>query len=208
MLSEKCLFQPAQKRLVLADIHLGKAGHFRKHGIPVPSSVHHRDLQLIEKMVDSLGAEQLLVLGDLYHSEANLEWIGWQVLLEKLGGVTVRLVVGNHDRWALGKLPKTLEISPETWVDGGLVFSHEPLPAEQIPAGTYNLCGHLHPSVRLLGKGGQALRLPCFWFGQQRGVLPAFGSFTGTAMVRPTTNDEVFVIAGKKVFRPAQQSFT
>lgn len=33
---------------------------------------------------------------------------------------------------------------------------------------------------RLAGRGGDAVRLPCFWFGDTVAVLPAFGSFTGT----------------------------
>ena len=31
--------------------------------------------------------------------------------------------------------------------------------------GYYKICGHVHPAVRLRGKGKQGITLPCFYFG-------------------------------------------
>ena len=45
----------------------------------------------------------------------------------------------------------------------------------------YVLAGHLHPGVRLHGPGRQSVRLPCFAFGRNAALLPAFSEFTGTA---------------------------
>ena len=58
--------------------------------------------------------------------------------------------------------------------------------------------GHLHPAVRLAGRA-DAVRLPCYWFGRSRGVLPAFGEFTGALTVRPKPGDRVFAIVGDRV---------
>ncbi|MCS6939106.1 MAG: DEAD/DEAH box helicase, partial [Roseiflexus sp.] len=63
----------------------------------------------------------------------------------------------------------------------------------------YTLAGHLHPAVRLNGVGRQRVTLPCFWFGAQVGVLPAFGGFTGAALITPEPGDQVFVIADGEV---------
>ena len=43
------------------------------------------------------------------------------------------------------------------------------------------------------------MRLPAFVFGSSRGVLPAFGSFTGTGMYQYETGDRLFAIAGDEV---------
>jgi metallophosphoesterase superfamily enzyme len=72
---------------------------------------------------------------------------------------------------------------------------HEPAPVR----GGYALAGHIHPAVRLAERGGQSLRLPCFWFGPRGGVLPSFGAFTGSALVRPRAGDQVFVVADGEV---------
>jgi metallophosphoesterase superfamily enzyme len=57
------------------------------------------------------------------------------------------------------------------------------------------MAGHLHPAVRLAGRGGQSLALPCFYFGHAYAVLPAFGDFTGTALVSPRPGERVVVVA-------------
>ncbi|MEO1715347.1 MAG: phosphoesterase, partial [Bacteroidota bacterium] len=85
-----------------------------------------------------------------------------------------------------------LAVVDEPFQVGQLLLSHHPM--ESVPADFYNLAGHIHPGVALSGGGRQRLRLPCFFFGQQQGLLPAFGAFTGIATVQPTTEDRVFVV--------------
>jgi len=81
---------------------------------------------------------------------------------------------------------------------GPFVLNHEPGPSRV----GYALAGHIHPAVRLAGEG-ETLRLPCFWFARRYGVLPAFGAFTGSAVVRPKGGDQVFVIAEEDVLKVA-----
>ena len=57
------------------------------------------------------------------------------------------------------------------------------------------LAGHLHPCVSLAGRGFDHLRLPCFWLGDDVGVLPAFGAFTGMQAIAPGATDRVFAVA-------------
>jgi metallophosphoesterase superfamily enzyme len=77
------------------------------------------------------------------------------------------------------------------------VFTHHPL--QEIEPRQYNLAGHIHPGVALHGRGRQALTLPCFYFGQQQALLPAFGVFTGLARIKPLKNDKIFVIVENKI---------
>jgi metallophosphoesterase superfamily enzyme len=57
----------------------------------------------------------------------------------------------------------------------------------------------VHPSLRLAGRGRELVRLPCFFFGKDYAILPAFGPFTGMADVEPVQGDRVYVIAGTHV---------
>jgi hypothetical protein len=43
------------------------------------------------------------------------------------------------------------------------------------------------------------MTLPCFYFGRDYGLLPAFGEFTGTAVIRPRVGESVFVLAGDEI---------
>jgi metallophosphoesterase superfamily enzyme len=53
----------------------------------------------------------------------------------------------------------------------------------------------------MVGYGRQSLRLPCFYFGTEVAVLPAFSGFTGTFTLEKEAAAEVFVIAERKVLR-------
>ena len=39
--ASKAFYWHEERALVLADVHLGKAGHFRKHGVPIPRQVSY-----------------------------------------------------------------------------------------------------------------------------------------------------------------------
>ncbi len=80
-------------------------------------------------------------------------------------------------------------------VEGALALAHHP---GSTPA-AYTLAGHIHPGARLHGSGRERVRVPCFWFGAQCAVLPAFGEFTGLADIEPRIEDRVWVTTGDEV---------
>jgi DNA ligase-associated metallophosphoesterase len=200
LMREKAAFWPRTRALFVADFHLGKAATFRSAGIPLPSGTTRENLERLDRAVARTRATQVIFLGDFLHAKAGraprtLEafdaWRGTR------GDLELTLVRGNHDARA-GDPPDSFGIR---CVDAGasfgpFVLNHEPGAART----GYALAGHIHPAVRLHGEG-ESLRLPCFWFGTRYGVLPAFGSFTGTAEVRPREGDQVFVIAEDEVLR-------
>lgn len=195
LLPERALFWPRRATLVITDPHFGKDAAFRAGGVPVPDGATAANLARLDAALARTGATRLLCLGDLLHARtgrtpavlAALEaWRGRHHLLE------IVLVRGNHDRYA-GDPPASLAVEcvDEPWCEPPFAWRH--VPGEE--SGAYALCGHLHPAVRLAGHGGQSLTLPCFYFGQTYGVLPAFGAFTGTALIHPRPGERIVVIA-------------
>ena len=75
------------------------------------------------------------------------------------------------------------------------VFSHKP----KRDSSFYGIAGHLHPAVTVSGKGHLRETLPCFCFGSRAALLPAFGSFTGIQVIRPTSGDRIYRIAGDEI---------
>lgn len=67
------------------------------------------------------------------------------------------------------------------------------------PTPAYEIAGHLHPAVRLEGRGRDRLRVPCFWVRPTQCVLPAFGGFTGSGRIRPLDADRIFVVGEGQV---------
>jgi DNA ligase-associated metallophosphoesterase len=168
----------------------------------VPTQVHTHDLELLSQLIDQYKPKNLTILGDLFHSNLNSDWHTFEAWLHTHNHLTINLVKGNHDI-----IPEKLfrenniKVYAETWELFPFIFSHIPLVISQMKVDYYNLCGHLHPAVTLRGRGQQSLRLPCFYFGEKQGYLPAFGNFTGTSTIKVKENDTVFVIAGDKVIK-------
>jgi len=192
LLPEAAIYIPSRKELLIADVHLGKAEHFRKNGIAIPGDVSQQDIDALHSLIATYMPERVVFLGDLSHSKHNSSWDQFIKMITTLDQVVFHLVVGNHDILQDSYYDK-LEVCNEYTI-GNIICTHEPI-SVPIADGSYNLCGHIHPAVRLRGKGRQYLRLPCYYFGSETGILPAFGSFTGIHTIKPTSDDKVYVIA-------------
>jgi DNA ligase-associated metallophosphoesterase len=195
LLADRALFWSSQQALIVADVHFGKAAAFRAHALPIPGGSTEADLERLDVLIKATGAKMLLILGDMWHAKEGMTPSTLELLEQwrtKNEQIDIVLVMGNHDQ-KCGNLPSNLRIRcvPEPYMLGGLTLAHDPRQSD----GVYTLAGHIHPCVALDGRGRQSQRLPCFWFGQQVGVLPAFGSFTGCGQVKPKPVDRVIVIA-------------
>ncbi len=71
--AEKCLFWEEKRMLILSDLHIGKAAHFRKSGIAIPGQLFEEDMKRIDRQIEYFQPRTLLVTGDFFHSEANEE---------------------------------------------------------------------------------------------------------------------------------------
>ena len=200
LLPEKAIWIEEIKSLFIADLHFGKATHFRKSGIPIPEPIHTIDLQVISLLIEKYTPTDFYILGDLFHSDWNEKW---EELNNFLGGFTdtnFHLIKGNHDVLSPFAYRQSLFQIHENPVElGNLFLTHEP--SEEIPDGKLNLCGHLHPGVRLYGKGRQSIRISCFHLSENQLILPAFGNFTGLAIIKRKPKDQIFGISGEKVIK-------
>ena len=193
---EKAIYWPAEKAVLLSDLHLGKGAHFRRAGIPVPSAVADANFERLALIIADCQPERVLFLGDLFHSDRNHVWRMFCDFLEEYPAITFELVPGNHDILPAGAYRESrMILRPEIYPVGNLTLSHHPLNEDQYPAEHYNLYGHIHPCVRLLDRAGNAMKLPSFFFGPRAGILPAFGEFTGCAEVKARAYDRVYVLA-------------
>lgn len=196
LLPEKAIYWEEQSFLILADLHLGKAGHFRKAGIPVSDMVHSKDMLNLDRLITKTKPEHVIFLGDLFHSEHNLGWPAFKRWMESKAPLTFTLVLGNHDILPEHEYQiRNLDVQEEMSI-GPFKFTHIPEETE-----LYNVAGHIHPAIKLRGKGRQSMKVPCFHFDSQRAVLPAFGAFTGTAGLKVKKADHVFAIGDHEVIR-------
>ena len=195
LLPEKAAFLAASRTLLIADAHIGKAVTFRALGVPVPRGTTSETLAALSALIAAWQARRVVFLGDFLHSAhakaaatlgAVARWRREHAALELV------LVRGNHDDRAGDPPPYlAMRVVDEPFELDGFALCHHP----RARRGTYVLAGHLHPCVSLGGRGFDHLRLPCFWLGDDVGVLPAFGAFTGMHPIRAGASDRVFPIA-------------
>ncbi|MGF1516067.1 MAG: ligase-associated DNA damage response endonuclease PdeM [Elainellaceae cyanobacterium] len=204
LLAERAVYLPAQRTLLVADLHVGKSETFQRFGIPISTQVSQTTLHRLMQLCDRLQPERLFILGDWFHSKFGLVeevLTPWSAFLSQ-ADMAVELVVGNHDRQlleaCLAALPPHLTVVTET-AFSGLWLTHAPeaLPSPDL---RLNLCGHVHPCVRLRSATDQ-LRLPCFYWDKrsQTLILPSFGEFTGAYEMPLTGEVTAYVVAEGQV---------
>jgi len=193
----RAIYWEAQQMLIISDLHIGKAAHFRKAGIQVPNLITDTDLERLEILINQFEPGILLVTGDLFHHKMNSEvetFKRWRMGFPELKFV---LVKGNHDL-----------LKPEDY--NGLaieVFTHEYLQAPfrfvhdqpKVFDEYYNISGHIHPGVTIYGKARQRLKFPCFYFGKTCAIMPAFSVFTGLSNIHSEEGDQFYAITPAKV---------
>lgn len=174
-LAEGALFWPAERTLVVADLHLEKGSSFARRGVMLPPYDTRATLERLARVAARHRAARILCLGDSFHdgeAPARLD-DGDRKLLASLATERELIwVAGNHDPAppdGLGGriVEGTLRLGP-------LAFRHvaEPLFAAA------EVSGHYHPKASVDVRG-RRLSGRCFVSDAQRLVLPAFGAYAG-----------------------------
>ncbi len=194
---ERAIYLPQEKLLAIADLHLGKAAHFRKAGLAIPNTVSKKDLSRLKQLVEIYQPKTLLINGDMFHSDYNDEITEFGKWRKELGQLEIVLVKGNHDRQrkqvyedlAISVIEPCLELAHFT-------FLHD---ATDCKTDKYAIGGHIHPGISVYNNTKQRLKFPCFYFGNSHAILPAFSNFTGLQMIKPDVAAQVFAITPNKV---------
>lgn len=200
--SDRTIFWEEEKALIVSDMHFGKTGHFRKAGIPIPQAVFKEDLQRLVQQLQYFQPKQLIIVGDLFHSDANKELQLFQKWREDLSDLDIQLIKGNHDilsdKWYASM---NITTHKETLSINGFCFQHDlgKCATNNALESPYMFSGHIHPGIQITGVGRQVLKFPCFYFTDEFCVLPAFSKFTGIAMIEPKQGEVVFAIVNNSL---------
>jgi DNA ligase-associated metallophosphoesterase len=192
--AERCLFWESRKTLIVSDLHFGKTGHFRKAGIPIPATIYKEDLQRLWQQVQYFQPEEIIFVGDLFHSYSNQEHDWFMKWRSDFPNLTMHLVMGNHDIRAKEQFEAmNLIVHEDCLKIDEFCFVHD-FEHEMEDDNIYYISGHIHPGIRIIGNGRQSLCFPCFYFTPQYAILPAFSRFTGLAMIVPKRDENVYAI--------------
>ncbi|MBX2954819.1 MAG: ligase-associated DNA damage response endonuclease PdeM [Cyclobacteriaceae bacterium] len=200
LLPQRAVWWKKHSMLLLADMHLGKVNHFRKAGIPVPPKANYKNWETLIELVQLVKPQRMICIGDLFHSHYNYDWEIVGQFTRSFTQLSFELVTGNHDILTNHQYTRSnIILHGEGLQLDTFLFSH--FPTEKHLPGVYTISGHIHPGVQLSGRGKQRIMLPCFYFGEQQGYLPAFGMFTGLSRIQPKKEDQLFAIADNTVIK-------
>ena len=211
----RALYWPAERALLIADLHLEKASFFARHGQMLPPYDSRETLERVAQLIRETGARRVFCLGDNFHDDAGVDRLEPHAagMLDALTRATDWVwITGNHDAnlsGVCGGTPVTeLAIS-------GVILRHRAIPGES----GAELSGRFHPRLRLKVKGRSIVRPCAVLAAAQPGrdgiqssklILPAFGALTGGMdaadpvirdAVQPAETIDALVAASDRVAR-------
>ncbi len=200
LLPARAVWWAEQATLLVADLHLGKAGLFRRAGLAIPEGDTADTLRRLSILIEQFTPERLVLLGDILHAAPGADGglmrqlAAWR---SRHAATPMLAIRGNHDR-GIEPLAELFDWHLEGMPSAGLALRHHPPRDPGTATGPW-LAGHWHPAVRLRG-GGDSLRLPAFveWPGQGL-ILPAFGSMTGAHTITARPGQRRYATSGERI---------
>lgn len=198
----RAVYWPAQRALLVADLHLEKASWYAQTGQMLPPYDSRETLDRLSAATLETDARRVLCLGDNFHDDqgpARLEPEAARLLNNLARRVDMVWITGNHDAGLTAAIPG--EVVEELLLEG-IALRHEALASERGP----EISGHYHPKLRLRVKG-RAISRPCALRSENRLILPAFGTLTGgmdahdpalIAAIQPEKRVEALLCVGAK----------
>lgn len=167
------LYYPAERLLVVADLHIEKGRsiglRFRR---PIPPYDTHETLRRLNEVVMRYDPKIIICLGDSFHDSAAMlrfEPAERNTIAVVAAGRRWIWIIGNHDPIISTNLGG--EVAEQITI-GPLLFRHSGIDGNGV------VIGHFHPVAKAC-INGQILRRRCFVFTEQLIIMPAFGSYTG-----------------------------
>ena len=194
------LYWPAEKALIVADLHFEKGSSYARSGQLLPPYDTRETILKLAAVIDRYQPETLIALGDSFHDAAGPDRMSTEdgeslaMLQEACEWIWV---TGNHDPQISKRLGgyATGAVTVE-----GLTLRHEPGRGRV----THEIAGHMHPAARI-SLHGYVLRRPCFVGNGLRMVVPAFGTYTGGLNVLDAAFEPMFGADGLRVWMLGQE---
>ncbi len=189
------LYIREEKTLAIADVHIGFEEALNKQGMLVPRTQFREMMKRVERILNKVEAETVVINGDLKHEFGTISDQEWRETLKFLDHLLERskkviLVRGNHDT-ILGPIAgkRKVEIR-DYYITGNTYFCHgHSIPEdEDFKKSKTVVIGHEHPAITIRD-GTRNELFKCFAKGKWRKktliAMPSFNTITtGTDLLR------------------------
>jgi DNA ligase-associated metallophosphoesterase len=198
--SSGAVFWPAEKALLVADLHLEKGSAYAARGALLPPYDTRQTLIRLAEAIDRYEPDRVVALGDSFHDAGAADRIDasdLEILRMMQEDREWIWLTGNHDADIAdifgGRVCPELKIA-------GITLRHQPAQG----CVTHEIAGHMHPAARI-SMHGYVIRRPCFVANGRRLVMPAFGAFAGGLNVLDEAFHPLFGTGGLAVWMLGQE---
>lgn len=179
------LYWPAEKTLIVSDLHLEKGSYLTDEGVVLPPYDTSSVFEKLEEALDRYDPHRVIALGDSFSTDADAylsahdaDWL-------------YDLMEERDWYWICG--PEQAEV-PECFGGtvlphvtlGGIKFRYEPVRAPV----SHEIAGRMHP-VAQISEYGHVMRGRCYVSNGMRLILPSMGKYSAGANVLGSTFDSL-----------------
>jgi hypothetical protein len=178
--NDRCLVLDEGPTVVIGDLHLGYERALEGEGIYLPRINTGSIRDSLNRIICRYEPKRIVLLGDIKHDFARAPYECRTEVTRIIRMLTeaaeVIVVRGNHDNF-LQNILSDIGIELLDFVDiAGFRLEHGHIDSGKRPV----IIGHEHPSVRISGAMSGSLKLQCFLYLEDPGVLviPPFSPFS------------------------------
>lgn len=165
--------------MVVGDLHLGYEKALESDGVHIPRVNTGSVRDALNRAISDHSPEAIVLLGDIKHDfhrperEAREEVLSILELL--VDSADVAVVRGNHDNFLQNLLSDVGLFATDHLDICGYRLEHGHEDSGKRPV----IIGHEHPSVRIRGSVHGNMKMPCFLYMEEEGVIvvPPFSPF-------------------------------
>jgi hypothetical protein len=197
-IKDLALYLKKHKILILGDVHIGYEEALNKQGILVPRFQFSDIIKRLEKIVENLEIETVIINGDLKHEFGKISEQEWRETLKVLDFLSqhckqIKIIRGNHDK-IIGPIAekRNVEIIDHFAIDNIYICHGNIIPKDlKFSASEKIIIGHEHPAISL-HEGTRVEKYKCFLKGKYKEkeliVMPSFNLVTeGTDILQEKT---------------------
>ncbi|GEM_PF-2635296 len=196
---EKTMFWQAANTVIISDLHLGRSRKIKSGNIIIHTPDYQHELQRLMHQLYFFKAERLIILGDFTYSIVNKipeQFDNWR---KNFSGMQIIWVKGKEDvleeAWYR---QHGVDIVYHTFNEGAFSFMYDinkynALQPSSLVTG-YPISGHLQPTINRKIDGVQQVDLPCFYFTNDKCLLPAFSGYGKGHKVKQQAGEDVYAV--------------
>ena len=185
--NDRCLILDDGPTAVIGDLHLGYESALENEGMFIPRINTNSVRDSLNRIIDDYEPSRMVLLGDIKHDFSRSSYQAKEDVrsIVKLIKEAAEIVVvkGNHDNF-IQNIVTGLDVETVDHTDiMGFRLEHGHVDSGVRPV----IIGHEHPSIRIPGELSGSLKLQCYVWAKNEGVLviPPFSPFASGNDLNP-----------------------